>query len=77
MAEQRLEEIRKIRLEKAKKIKSLGINPYPSKVDGNPKPVSLALNSLNKEAEVAGRVMGWREHGNVIFADLKDATGQI
>ncbi len=31
MAEQRLEEIRKIRFEKAKKLRDLGINPYPSK----------------------------------------------
>jgi len=77
MAQQRLEEIRKIRLEKVKKLRELGIDPYPAKVDGKPKPVSVALKSKSKVIEVAGRIMGWRRHGNVIFADLKDESGQI
>lgn len=77
MAEQRLEEIRKIRLEKVKKLRDLGIDPYPAKADGNPGPISSALKSIGKTVEVAGRIMGWREHGNVVFADLKDETGQI
>lgn len=77
MAEQRLEEIRKIRIEKAKKLRDLGINPYPSKVDGKPGLISDALEALGKDVEIAGRLMAWREHGNVIFADLKDTTGQI
>ena len=77
MAKQRLEEIRKIRLEKVEKLREIGINPYPSKVKGTPKPISTALKSMGKTVEVAGRVMGWREHGNVIFADLKDESGEI
>ena len=77
MAQQTLEQIRKVRLEKANKLRELGINPYPSKVDGSPKPVSEALASEGNEVGVAGRVMAWREHGNVIFADLKDESGQI
>ena len=77
MAKQRLEEIRKIRLEKVEKLREIGINPYPSKVKGTPKPISTTLKSMGKTVEVAGRVMGWREHGNVIFADLKDESGEI
>ncbi|MBU0569919.1 lysine--tRNA ligase, partial [Patescibacteria group bacterium] len=77
MAQQRLEEIRKIRLEKVERLREMGIDPYPAKVDGSPKEISSALKSLNKTVEVAGRIMGWREHGNVIFADLKDESGQI
>src|SRR4030067_2389186 len=77
MAKQRLAEIRKIRLEKVKKLRELGINPYPSKVDGSPKKISAALKSLNQTMEVNGRIRGWREHGNVVFADLKDESGQI
>lgn len=77
MSGQRLEEIRKVRLEKIKKLRELGINPYPSKVNGSLKEISMALKLLDKTVEVAGRVMGWREHGNVIFADLKDESGQI
>jgi len=77
VAKQRLEEIRKVRLEKVEKLRQIGINPYPSKVKGTPKPISTALKSMGKTVEVAGRVMGWREHGNVIFADLKDESGEI
>lgn len=77
MADQTLEQMRKIRLEKAKRLREMGINPYPSKADGNPGPVSKALNSLDKEVEAAGRLTAWREHGNVIFADLKDESDKI
>jgi lysyl-tRNA synthetase class 2 len=77
MANQKLQEIKKIRLEKVKKLRELGIDPYPAKVDGKPKPIEMALKSLGKEVQVAGRIMGWREHGNVIFADLKDESGVI
>lgn len=77
MPEVTLEEVKKIRLQRISKLRDLGINPYPSKVDGSPKPVSVALDSLGKTVEVAGRLIAWREHGNVIFADLKDESGQI
>lgn len=77
MREFTLEETRKIRLEKIARLRELGINPYPSKVDGSPEPISIALRSLGKKGEIAGRIMAWREHGNVIFADLKDESGQI
>ncbi|KKQ42808.1 MAG: lysyl-tRNA synthetase [Microgenomates group bacterium GW2011_GWC1_37_8] len=77
MAEQRLEEIRKVRLQKVEELRKLGINPYPSKVNGNPQSVAKARDSEGNDVQVAGRVMGWREHGNVIFADLKDETAEI
>lgn len=77
MPRQRLEEIRKIRLEKVEKLKKLGINPYPSKVSGKPVPIGKARKSLDKQIEVAGRIWGWRVHGNSIFADLKDESGKI
>lgn len=77
MAEQKLEEIMKIRLEKVEKLRGLGINPYPSKVNGGPKPIQTALKSMGKTVEVAGRIMGLREHGNVVFADLKDESGVV
>src|SRR3989344_2815473 len=77
MAQSRLEEIRKIRLEKLAKLRGLGINPYPSKPSH---PSVSVLSSRSKSGEtvsVAGRLHSWREHGNVIFADLRDSTGQI
>src|SRR3990172_4885567 len=77
MAEQRLEEIRKVRLEKVRKLRDLGINPYPSKVKGKRQDIKEARTRDGQEVEVVGRIMGWREHGNVIFADLKDETDTI
>ncbi|MBU0572467.1 lysine--tRNA ligase [Patescibacteria group bacterium] len=77
MAEQRLEEIRKIRFEKAKKLRSLGINPYPSKAPSKPEKISNVVSTLGKEAVVAGRIWSVREHGNCCFADVKDETGKI
>jgi lysyl-tRNA synthetase class 2 len=83
MAEPRLAEIRKVRLAKVKKLRELGVNPYPSKAKGSSGPIFDAIKSYSAETsrddfvEVAGRLMAWREHGNVIFADLKDETGEI
>lgn len=68
--------LKKIRLEKLEKIKSLGINPYPIKADRK-NTISEALNSLNKKVSVVGRLFSFREHGNIVFADLKDETGKI
>ena len=72
MAKQRLEEIRKIRLERAEKLRKMGINPYPAKVDGKPIPIKKARAKKTGTVEIVGRIWGWRVHGNVIFADLKD-----
>lgn len=76
MAKQRLEEIRKIRFEKVKKIRSLGINPYPSKAPSKLEKISNA-KTIGKEMVVAGRIWSVREHGNCCFADIKDETGKI
>ncbi len=77
MAQSRLEEIRQIRLVKLKKISALGVNPYPAKFSKSKVDISKALGMLNKNTAVAGRIWRWREHGNVVFADLKDSSGQI
>jgi lysyl-tRNA synthetase class 2 len=77
MAKKRLEEIRNVRLEKIERLRKMGVDPYPSEVKGSPEEISFALKSKGEVAEVAGRVMGWRSHGNVVFADLKDETDQI
>ena len=65
------------RLKKLEEIRRLGIDPYPASLNFERGPVSLALDSLDKEAAVAGRILGWRGHGNVIFADVSDETGKM
>lgn len=77
MAEQRLEEIRKIRLKKVKELEKLGIDPYTSKVPGKPQKISDAKKEDGKHVVVAGRVLAWRAHGNSIFSDIKDDSGKI
>lgn len=77
MVKQRLEEIRKIRFEKVKKLRSLGINPYPSKAPSKPEKISSVVSTIGKKAVVAGRIWSVREHGNCCFADIKDETGKI
>lgn len=77
MAEQRLEEIRKIRLEKVQKLQELGVEPYPAELKFERGTVENARGSEGEVVAVAGRIMGMRGHGNVYFCDLKDETGVI
>lgn len=77
MAKSRLDEIREVRREKVEELEKLGIDPYPSKVPGDPIDIKEARNSHGKKVTVAGRIWGWRAHGNSIFADLKDETEEI
>jgi len=77
MADSRLEEIRNIRLQKLAKLRSLGIDPYPSKYSRVSISVSSARQKHGKSVSIVGRLWRWRQHGQVIFADLRDATGEI
>lgn len=74
---QRLEEIRQVRLEKLQKLRDLGIDPYPPKSSFDLTPIGKACSEEGRTLSVAGRIWRWREHGQVIFADLKDSSGQI
>jgi len=75
----RLDTIREERIKKLGDFKKLHINPYPSKItlDGKHTKISDARKSEGKELMVAGRVMGMRGHGAIIFGDLRDESGQI
>ncbi|KKU95094.1 MAG: Lysine-tRNA ligase [Candidatus Amesbacteria bacterium GW2011_GWC1_48_10] len=77
MADSRLEEIRNIRLQKLAKLRSLGIDPYPSKYSRVSISVSSARQKHGKSVSIVGRLWRWRQHGQVIFADLRDASGEI
>lgn len=77
MPKQKLEEIKSLRIRKTAGLKKLGIDPYPSKIKAAKVPISDALKRMGKEASVAGRVLGMREHGNIYFMDLSDETGKI
>jgi lysyl-tRNA synthetase class 2 len=71
-----LEELRKIRLEKLKKIKKLGINPYAARCQRKHS-IAQALKMMAKKTSVAGRIISMRGHGGIEFLDLQDETGKI
>lgn len=77
-----LEDLKNERLEKLKKIKNKGIDPYPARA---PRTLAIgealqkfgALSKARKTLFLAGRVMSIRDQGGVVFLDLKDESGQI
>jgi len=73
-----LEEIRKVRLEKKKKLSDHGIDSYPSQV-GSSEPIKSVIENFEegKKKIIVGRVMSFRSQGVLIFFDLFDGTGKI
>ncbi len=71
---------RDVRIEKIKKLRELGINPYPGKSfrkDNIGDVVSSFEKYDGKETCLVGRIMAWREHGKLVFGDIKDQSGSI
>jgi lysyl-tRNA synthetase class 2 len=77
-----IRELIQTRIKKLKGLVSRGFEPYPQKTSRT-HTVSQALRNFKKlstkeeEIILAGRILAWREHGGVIFLDLKDASGKI
>jgi len=71
-----IDQLRKNRLEKLEKIKSLGVNPYPSKFSRQ-QTCAQAAGMEGKKVLVAGRIRAIRGHGGSVFADLVDGSGKI
>lgn len=73
-----LEQLKKIRLEKLQKIQSLELNPFPGEGIKNRITVKEAeQKELGQSVILAGRLRGWRSHGQIIFADLEDVSGRL
>src|SRR3990172_6823472 len=79
MAQQKLQAIKKDRLQKLESLKKMGLNPYPSKIDLEGKVLKIleVRDSMDKIVLCAGRIWSIREHGAVIFMDLKDDTSTV
>ena len=68
-----------VRREKLKKLRELGINPYPANLFPV-KNTSKSIKQKFKEGErvvVAGRLMSRRIQGSASFAELQDSEGRI
>jgi len=77
-----LEDIIKERLKKRDNLIKAGYNPYPAKISkgnliGDVLRRFLFLSLFKKTVSVAGRIMGMRAQGGVMFLDLKDESGKI
>ena len=68
-----------VRRDKLKKIRDLGIDPYPAELF----PVSAYSNEIknnfqiDKKVVISGRLMSRRIQGNASFAELQDSKGKI
>ncbi len=70
----------KIRIEKLKKLREKGINPYPYSFSITHKFKELKENFEElegKEVQSAGRIMSIRRHGKSTFMTLKDSTENL
>ncbi len=73
-----LNEIITQRIAKLNSLRDKQVEPYSGAVSER-KPISEVLANFTegKSAQVSGRIMARRQHGKVIFYDLKDSTGKI
>lgn len=77
-----LEDIVKARKDKLDGLKSKGLDPYPAAVKKTHTIAEavksfVVLSRLKKKVSVVGRVLGFRDQGKLIFADVDDGTGRI
>jgi lysyl-tRNA synthetase, class II len=73
---QRLDEMINARLTKLQNLREAGIDPYPPQASRTHTNKDAAMLDGAK-VTVVGRIMGWRGHGKLQFADLIDETGKI
>lgn len=74
------DEIRRIRIDKIKSLRELGINPYPAQCQKdftNAEVLEKYDDLVDKKIHVAGRVISWREHGALIFCHIQDQSGKL
>ena len=74
---QQLTEFQKVRYEKLKQIKKLGINPYPFSFKRTFFASQIIENfdpDQQKRVRIAGRIMAIRKHGKAEFCHIMDSS---
>ena len=69
-----------MRLGKAVALRSLGLNPYPSRSRRTHYAQAILDDFAGldgKPVTVAGRLMSWRKQGALAFGHVQDQTGRI
>jgi lysyl-tRNA synthetase class 2 len=72
-----LDQLRRERLRKLERVREAGIDPYPSRLMGKRTAILRARESMGQALLVAGRIMAFRRHGRLSFADVRDESGEI
>jgi lysyl-tRNA synthetase, class II len=72
----RLDQIKEKNIQSVKDLTKLGVNPFPVKTNRTHTNTEC-LEKDGLKVAVAGRLMSWRGHGKIRFADLVDQTGKI
>lgn len=75
-----LETLRQESLKKIKKLREMGVEPYPAgwkRLESRIQNLEVRRKADGEVVTVAGRVMAVREHGSLIFMDLEDESGSI
>src|SRR5580692_3199724 len=73
-------EIRNGRAAKAEQLRSMGLNPYPSRSKRTHFTKTILdefVGLEGKTATVAGRLMSWRKQGALAFAHVQDQSGKL
>lgn len=66
------------RLKKLAALRAAGVEPFGKAFPRKDTAASCRADyAEGKEVTVAGRIVGWREHGKTIFADLQDSSGKV
>ncbi|MFP4356010.1 MAG: lysine--tRNA ligase [Phycisphaerae bacterium] len=76
-----LEKVQQDRLNKLQRIRDLGVDPYGSKYE-TAQPIAKILDGYQDEtegqtADAAGRLILFRDMGKMIFAHIRDQSGQM
>ena len=80
MSTNTLSEIRNVRLGKAAALRTLGLNPYPSRSRRTHYAQAILDDFAGHDGKlvtVAGRLMSWRKQGALAFGHVQDQTGRI
>ncbi|KKT81145.1 MAG: lysyl-tRNA synthetase, partial [Microgenomates group bacterium GW2011_GWC1_44_9] len=76
----RLEEILKDREKKIENLRLMGFDLYPARSVKEAENREVVENFEKYDGKIltlAGRIMAWREHGKLTFAQIQDQSGRI
>lgn len=65
------------RLNRLKKIKDEGVNPYPERFDKSQSLAEVLKLKMSSKVKTAGRLITFRDMGKIAFGHIQDSTGKI